>query len=311
MPTTTPPLDFGPRFEVAWRSLVSPQGNVGRENQDNYLVVDGHGRAESLKGQLPHRFDIPNWPAGHIRLALLDGMGGHQYGREVTERIVEGLADLPACSEQGELDEALDALHHQVREAFASATKAPGSTLTLLEISPGRDALLYHVGDSRMYAVTAEEAQCLTVDHAPPTRYFMQGLIDATEWHRQTHEEDRSALSQAFGMGSALNSLTLLEPNLVALGAENLPPELASLADRRALALAPDRLYLLASDGLWAYPEPHSFIRRWPEILCGRDHARLDYLLDDLFEAHILGSTDLADIDNSTAIFFRLSSKTA
>jgi len=301
-----PPLDFGPRFAVACRSLVGPRGDIGQENQDNYLLVDVQGQAECLKDQQRHRFAVADWPAGQVRLALLDGVGGHGQGRQVAERIVEEIAGLPAFQTQADLNAALDALHHRIRQEFSGAAKAPGATLLLLEIPPERDPMLFHVGDSRLYAIDAQEALCLTVDHAPPTSYHLQGLIDAVEWQRQVHEENRSRISQAFGLGSSLRSPGILVPELLELSPDNLPPDLAAYADRRSVPLAEDRYYLLASDGFWTYPQPQEFIRRWPEILCARPQPRIDYLLDDLFEAHILASGDLADVDNSTAILLRL-----
>lgn len=306
MSGTVSPLDFGPRFEVACRSIVSPLGDAGQENQDNYLLLDRHGQAECLKDQRPLRFQVADWPEGHIRLAVLDGVGGHDQGRQVAERIVEEIADLPAFQNQIDLNVALVALHHRVREAFFSTGKAPGATLLLLEIPPGCEPMLFHVGDSRLYAVNEKEAICLTVDHAPPTNYHIQGLIDSEEWRRQVHEEDRSRISQAFGMGSCLGTTGHMLPDLVELGPGNLPASLAALADRRIVPLSDDHLYLLASDGFWAYPEPQKFIRRWPEILCCRPQPRIDNLLDHLFEAHVYASIELDEVDNSTAILLRI-----
>jgi serine/threonine protein phosphatase PrpC len=300
-----PALDFGPDLDVGWRSIVGPRGQVGSENQDNYLVVDVHGRAECLKDQGRQRLELADWPQGHVRLAVLDGVGGHGNGRQIAERIVEELARAPACHDQDQLNATLDAIHGRIREEFAQCEKKPGATLLLLEIPAGRNPMLYHVGDSRLYAINDQEATCLTVDHSPPTSHFMQGLIDAREWQRQAHEQDRSAISQAFGMGNNILTPGLIAPGLVALTPDNLPPALVHLADRRAIGLDAECLYLLATDGFWSYTAPQGFVGRWPDILSARRDARIDYLLDDLFEAHILASSAEEDIDNTTGILLR------
>jgi hypothetical protein len=37
---------------------------------------------------------------------------------------------------------------------------------------------LFHVGDSRAYAIDAEQVECLTVDHVPATHLALIGLMD-------------------------------------------------------------------------------------------------------------------------------------
>ena len=65
------------RLEVAVRSLRSPTDHGRRENQDNYLVVDGQGRGRFLREQQEAQVQLADWPSGHWRIAVLDGMGGH------------------------------------------------------------------------------------------------------------------------------------------------------------------------------------------------------------------------------------------
>lgn len=310
--TTLPPLNFGPGLAVAHVSINSPLGEKDRENQDNYLLIDAHGQAECLKGLQRQRMMIAGWPPGHLRLAVLDGLGGHGQGREIAERIVEELARLPALQDQTTLTVALDALHARIRAEFTRERKPPGATLLMLEIPREGEAMLYHVGDSRLYAISAEGVQCLTVDHAPPTAFYLQGLLDHEEWYRQVHEQDRSAISQAFGMGSAMKQPGhALSADLTPLAEASLPPELAGLADRRSLALSPTRFYLLATDGFWSYPAPQDFIQRWPSILFKDRPTGIDSRLMDLVEAHIFASAGLNEVDNSTAILFKRGHGTA
>ena len=67
----------GPLLEIAVRSQCSPTGRGRRENQDNYLVIDGQGQAVFLWREQETRLQLLNWPPGHQRVAVLDGMGGH------------------------------------------------------------------------------------------------------------------------------------------------------------------------------------------------------------------------------------------
>ncbi|MCG2584527.1 PP2C family serine/threonine-protein phosphatase [Massilia sp. TS11] len=296
-----PPLDFGP-YEVAARSSVGP-APARAENQDNYLLIDTRGQAEFLRGQQVARHQLAHWPAGHVRVAVLDGMGGHGQGREVSEAVVAGLLSLPAASNQASLNHALDTLHQQLQAHFAdSPGRRPGTTLTLLELPPGGPALLYHVGDSRLYALTGAGAQPLTVDHVPATSYALAGLLDAAGWWQQVHGEHRAQISQAFILGNALRQPQHLADGLYPLTPLNLPDYLAALADRRALALAPATSYVLASDGCWACADPAAWVAQWPALLAGAPGPAVERLFSALHSQPPPGLQS----DNLTAIILRL-----
>ena len=298
-------LDFGPGLEVAVRSIVGPRRQTGDENQDNFVLIDGTGRALTSIGQQDHCVQIADWPVGHVRLAVMDGLGGHGHGREATELIAQGLLHLPACAGGPTLSTGLDALHLRVRDALAGFEGRPGSTLVLLELPPSSTPWLYHVGDSRLYCVNADEATVLTVDHVPATQFAMQGLLSEAEWQQQVHAEDRSTISQAFGMGSAMEGNGVLARELLELTPDRLPPFLRHLQDRRPVNLVQDCVYLLATDGLWSFVDPLRAVARWPRILCRPDQP-LDALLDDLFVDLIVASREEPSVDNATAIALRL-----
>lgn len=279
-------LDFGPWLDAAAGSSVGAGPQPRRENQDNFLLIDAHGHAVGLSQQQPFRCQVPNWPVGHVRAAVLDGMGGHGHGREAAEATVQGLLAIPACHDTASLSLHLDQLHTRLQERFAedapTETRPPGTTLTLLEIPPGQAPLLYHVGDSRLYELSDGAASILTVDHVPATAYAMRGALDETHWRASVHGEHHPQISQAFILGNALGaSLQLLKP-LQALDAGNLPPFLARLADRRVVQVRPDACYLLASDGFWACEQPLAQAARWPALCAGKTAAQaLAALFDD------------------------------
>jgi len=279
-------LAFGAWLDAAAGSCIGAGPAPRRENQDNFLLIDGSGNAVCLSQQEPLRCRVANWPAGHVRAAVLDGMGGHGHGREAAEAAVQGLLQLPACSDVATLAAGLDALHTRLQTSFEkppqAAARPPGTTLTLLEIAPGQAPLLYHVGDSRLYEITDDTVDTLTVDHVPATVYAMHGLLNEAQWRLRVHGEHHPQISQAFVLGNAIGDTQELDKPLQALDAGNLPPFLAHLADRRVLQVRDDAVYLLASDGFWACADPLAVVARWPGLCAGKTATQaLASIFDD------------------------------
>lgn len=297
---------FGPRFDVAARSAIGTGPSQREENQDNYLLIDHDGNAQYLSGQAPQRRRVAGWPHGHARLAVLDGMGGHGHGREAAEAVVNGLLAIPACSTITELALQLDALHARLQHHFARIEHSPlrpGTTLTMLEIPAHGPALLYHVGDSRLYEISAGRATPLTIDHVPPTAFAMAGLIDERAWWDQVHGEHRPQISQAFILGNTFDDPLQLSDPLRELRPDDLPPWLAALRDRRPVTLHPGATYLLATDGFWSCPDAQRWVGRWPQLFDQQHTAQ--QMLDALFGE--IGAHPPAGLhsDNLTAIVLR------
>ena len=310
MTTWNATLAFGPGVEAAARSCAGAGPLRAPENQDNFLLIDGAGRATFMRDQQACTLQLDGWPRGHMRLAVLDGMGGHGQGRQAAEAATEGLLRIPACATLEQLSARLDALHDALQQHFAAppgaaATRQPGTTLTLLELRPGLAPLLYHVGDSRLYEITQRQAQPLTVDHVPATTFAMHGLLGEQEWWQQVHGEHRPQISQAFILGNAITDPQVLAAPLCALDSDKLPPFLRHLGDRRALSVRADALYLLASDGFWACARPQLWIARWPALLHGLDAAAA---LDQLFTSFTETPPPGLHVDNLTALALRFRS---
>ena len=301
-------LDFGPTLDVAARSSASASTLVIPENQDNLVLIDATGRAVILRNQQQAVAHVPNWPAGHVRLAVLDGMGGHGHGRQAAEAAADGILHMPACRDQQELDNRLDTLHHELQVLFAAdddehRERRPGTTLTLLELRPGQAPLLYHVGDSRLYEVSGHEIRPLTVDHVPATAFVMTGQLDEMDWWQQVHGEHRPQISQAFILGNAFGDQHTLADELAPLDQRNLPPFLGHLADRRALQPRQDAVYLLATDGFWACAQPAEWVTQWPALFGGPTPAGT--VLRRLFDNFVGSPPPGLHIDNLTAIALR------
>lgn len=272
MTPTSDSLRFSPFFDVAVGSAAAARADSPLENQDNFLLIDAAGTACFLKGQEQRQQRVQGWPAGHIRLAVLDGMGGHGRGREAAEAVVAGLLHIPACESLEQLSAQLDALHATLQQGIGAGGvpgKRPGTTLTMLELRPGAAALLYHVGDSRLYEVTSLATNPLTIDHVPATAFAIEGLLTEGEWWQQVHGEHRSQISQAFILGNAFANSAQLSDPLYALSPTNLPPFLQHLPDRRILELAPESTYVLATDGFWACPAAQTWLQTWPALFAG------------------------------------------
>lgn len=302
-------LAFGPGLDVAADSRASVSRLQAPENQDNFVLIDATGRAVYMQDQQQHSVQLDGWPRGHVRLAVLDGMGGHGQGRQAAEAVAAGLLLIPACATIEDLSARLDALHSQLQMHFRHPGdnddfRRPGTTLTLLELAPDQAPLLYHVGDSRLYEITAAEVQPLTIDHVPATSFALHGLLGAQEWWQQVHGEHRAQISQAFILGNAFANPQVLDNDLLTLAAEHLPPFLRQMTDRRALAVRPDAVYLLATDGFWACPRPQNWIARWPALL-GHAERRAAATLAALFGEFSDHPPPQLHVDNLTAIVFR------
>ena len=218
--------------------------------------------------------------------------------------------DLPAALDLALLTGGLDALHRRLHRQFQAAGLETGCTLTLLEIPSSGPALLFHVGDSRVYAVSARQVRYLTVDHVPATHMALLGLLDSAQWIQRVHLQANSQISQAFILGSTLGAPQLyaeaIAEDLFALHEGNLPLFLRGLGDRRPLNLEPGWVYLFASDGLWHLDDPQAFIRCWPALL-GRSDRPLDELADALLAklAEDIHQQRSQPDDNCTVILVR------
>ena len=123
---------------------------------------------------------LADWPTGHRRLAVLDGMGGHSHGREAAEKVIEGLLGLPAATDLAQLSEALTPLHQRLYQEFHTAGLETGCTLVLLEIPVKVPPCCFTSATRALYAIDEHRVQCLTVDHVPATHLAMLGLLNGT-----------------------------------------------------------------------------------------------------------------------------------
>ncbi|CAN5592932.1 N/A [soil metagenome] len=123
-------------------------------------------RKENQDGVLAERF-AAGTPQEVACVAVADGMGGHEKGRQASERALAVLRERMA-SGFTDLDETaasqiLQDAHAKVSE-LAEPGQTVGTTMTLALVK-GRDVLIVHVGDSRAYRLDGDLCEALTEDH--------------------------------------------------------------------------------------------------------------------------------------------------
>lgn len=178
----------------------------------------------SLTGARPANEDYGGYvtPSGAelvdkgILLAVADGLGGHENGREAAERTVRGLlADYYATPDTWAVNTSLERVIQSLNQWVVSQAKknrqTAGMATTLSAmVLRGTRYYLAHVGDTRIYRWRDGRLEQLTVDHT---------------W---AHPELDSVLSRAVGLDERL-SLDLADGDL-----------------------AVGDIYALMSDGVWA-----------------------------------------------------------
>ncbi|CAL93906.1 bifunctional protein-serine/threonine kinase/phosphatase [Azoarcus olearius] len=128
-----------------------------------------------------------------ILLAVADGLGGHENGREAAERTVRGLlADYYATpatwSVNSSLERVIQSLNQWVLSQARKYRQTAGMATTLSAmVARGTRYYLAHVGDTRIYRLRGGGLEQLTTDHT---------------W---VHPELDSVLSRAVGLDSKLS----------------------------------------------------------------------------------------------------------
>ncbi len=142
-------------------AAVTHQGMVRQNNEDS-IYPDKSGESD-----------------GPAILIVADGMGGHVAG-EVASRIAVNTA--ASASTLGPADR-VAAANRAIRVEVARQPdlEGMGTTMTLVELSPGGGAHFGHVGDSRAYLYRKGELQQLTADHTVAAEMVALGQITAEE----------------------------------------------------------------------------------------------------------------------------------
>ena len=160
-----PLLGAAARVEVDLGAL-SDQGKVRPNNEDHFLVVRFERSLQSLLTNLPPGCVPQHAAETGYGLLVADGMGGHAGGAVASRNAISILLELALRTPDWifHLDEPhakevlarMEQRFHRIHEVLSAQGRMDpslarmGTTLTLA-CSLGRDLLIVHVGDSRVY----------------------------------------------------------------------------------------------------------------------------------------------------------------
>lgn len=145
---------------------------------------------------------------------VADGMGGHQAGdvasRMCVEAIHKRLAEtLPLAKDDPDAlgNTVLDALNHANqairRGPLFDRQQANMGTTVALVLTRGDEAIVAHVGDSRVYRLRAGKLIALTRDHS-----FLQAQVGAgfVSKEEALHSHNRNLVTRALGMEATVSA---------------------------------------------------------------------------------------------------------
>jgi PPM family protein phosphatase len=217
-------------------------GRVRQVNEDSYLAV-------------PPLF------------VVADGMGGHGSG-DLASRIA--IEEMKACAALRPLfaEAVLTALEHANQhiierdEANRMGTTATG--LAALETAGADHLMVFNIGDSRVYRLSGDRLEQLTVDHSEVQELVLAGVI--TREQARTHPR-RNVVTRALGSDAGLLPDHWLLP-----------------------AIGGDR-YLICSDGLFSELPDEVIL---PQLAAGVPQQAADSL--------VVAANEAGGRDNVTAI---------
>lgn len=133
--------------------------------------------------------------------ALADGLGGLQDGEVASRLALETLeAALDSDHSTTGLVQACKAANRAVWQQATLNSKEPtmGTTLAALAITSDGQAIVAHIGDSRLYQLSGGHLSQLTSDHSVVAELLRDGKITTEEAKAHPH---RHVLTRALGVG--------------------------------------------------------------------------------------------------------------
>ncbi len=128
--------------------------------------------------------------------AVCDGMGGQSSGEVAAHLAVRGLKGLQEALTTREYEPTVRAWTRQASQAVLDRTSGGGCTLALVYFRDS-EALVAHVGDSRVYRMHEGSLTRLTRDHSRVEMLLAAGMI--TEEQAATHSQ-RHVITRYLGM---------------------------------------------------------------------------------------------------------------
>jgi serine/threonine protein phosphatase PrpC len=256
-----------PRIPIALHSAArTDQGSVRANNEDEIYNSDESGT-----------------------YFVVDGMGGHAAGEEaarIAKKCLKERLEYAVGTPEQRVREAIAIANSAIFEAAQTEPKWSGMAcvLTVALVDQFGSVTVGHVGDSRLYVVTAGELLKITRDHSP---------IGELEDLQKLSEEEAMAdprRNEVFNdVGSALRS-----------------PDDAGFIDIYPVQLSPDQAILICSDGLTdalTSAEIRDVLRR--------NDRNLDGAIDELIAGASLKGKDNISVVLAAGPDFRTTGKRA
>ena len=145
-------------------AVVSDTGTARSTNEDNYLV--GTRFATNLTERECYRETLQK---SNI-VAVCDGLGGHQCGKEAAAMAVKSMAEYSTRLKNSRITSVEERLEHLIQEvnqdvvSIQSQNTRTGTTLAMAYFAR-KKIYLANVGDSRIYIFKDRELSCLSYDH--------------------------------------------------------------------------------------------------------------------------------------------------
>lgn len=151
---------------------------------------------------------------------VADGMGGHRAGevasaisvrtvaKKLTSEILPGLFDNEPSEDTAAVQDLVQEALEEANLAVVDKVPGGGTTLTVA-VLVGQQITIGHVGDSRAYLITRDEARALTRDHSLVQR--LVELEQLTEEEAALHPQ-RNVLWNAIGQGANLKVDVFSQP---------------------------------------------------------------------------------------------------
>jgi protein phosphatase len=228
------PPDIG-RPLVVHSFGLTDVGRVRGNNEDHFAIADLSHALRIVQSSFPQPSTRFGDTSAHMFM-VADGIGGHRAGEQASALALETVEGFILRTLQwvprphgeellAELNEALKAADARVFSEAARSSELVGMGTTLtLAYAVGSLLYVVHVGDSRCYLLRDGRLHQLTRDHTLVQEMVRSGMLEPEQ---AAHHHLRNIITNAVGGAD--------------LGVE---------VERHQLALEPEDIMLLCSDGL-------------------------------------------------------------
>ncbi len=208
------------------------KGKVRDNNEDAILIQD------KLISEADFEEPIEEECEGCFLFAVADGMGGHQKGEIASREALETLRRLKPRDNE-ELDMAIEKSRDRLEELVKqdSSCYGMGTAIAGLILKEEGYAVVFNVGDCRVYRIRENKIERLTIDHSLVEMLVARGDISREE--AKQHPK-RNVLTSAI-IGDNYKS----------------PLEVY----KREVIILENTKFLICSDGLWEELEEEELLR--------------------------------------------------